>query len=474
MSDLNDRATTLPNLEEEYQRLYRNQLHMVQTLLPARSWDALRRIISVTHAADLAKIMGELEPAMAYQLFRMLPTETAAQVLEAIDDADLAGALLDSVNQQTVRDLLDNMSDDDLNRLLRDLDESKTERFLAALLAEDAREIREMLKQGSGTSGAIMTAAYMALQEGLTVSEALQRIRERAEEVETINYLYIVGDDGVLNGVVTLPGLLVAPRAQLLGELMTEQPVTVKLDTTQELAAQILRRYDFQALPVVDDHNVMQGIITFDDAMDVLEEQGGAEIYQLAGLTTAPSDKEDVLLRLPPIPAAIKRLPWVVICLFGDMITGGVIKGFEDALTQVIILAFFIPVLMNIAGTVGTQSLAIAVRAIAIGDLTVVEFFNQVKKEVLGGVMLGFICGCFLGGYAFLAYGEIKLSLAVSAAMWVGITFSSMMGMVIPSIMHRFRMDPALASGPLITTIADMFTIYIFFRLSSSLLGLIV
>lgn len=469
-----DQMNLVPQNHENRDQLIQAWLLLTRRLLDERRQDVLQRLIQTLLPPDLAELIMALKEEQAIALFKLLDSETAGEVLDEIEDADLAAVLLDSVNKESIRELLDNMSDDALANLLRELDAAKAEVFLDALLAEDAQAVRAIIQQSSGTAGAIMTTAFIALAEKLTVAEALQQVREQAEESETINYLFVVDIEGKLVGVLSLRELLFAARTEHLDELMSLNPVSVWLNTPEEEAAELIRRYGFQALPVVDDRMIIQGIITFDDALDVLEEQGGADLYQVAGIPTSETDDADIMLTLAPPRAALKRLPWLIICIFGDMITGGVIKGFEDVLAQVVALTFFVPVLMGSAGNTGTQSLAIAVRGLASGNLHWKAFAGQLWKEGQSGILLGLICGTVTAAAAALWQGSVMLGLAIGLAMMLGLTVSTIIGMIVPVVVHWLKGDPALASGPVITTLADIFSIFVYFVLATSLLGLAV
>ena len=448
-------------------------LSMIRRLLTERRSDVLRPLLRTFFAQDVADILMALEPEQAVATFRLVDAEIASDVLNEIDDTELAGIILDSLNVETVRDILDNMSDDDLAYILRDLDEKKAERFLDALLTEDAQAVREIIKQATGTAGSIMTTAFIAVAETLSVGEALAHVRAEANESETINYIYVLDQNEVLQGVVSLRELLFAARGTLLVDLMTSHPIHTFLDTSEVVAAEQIRHYGLQALPVLDRQNVMQGIITFDDALDVLDEQGGADLYQLAGVPTSV-EAEDQLLTLSPPWAALKRLPWLVICIFGDMVTGGVLKSFEDVLAQVVALAFFVPVLMGSAGNIGTQSLAIAMRGLTGGNLSMSTFLRQLWREGQAGLMLGIVCGAIVAGITAFWQGSWMMGLAVGLAMVCGLTVSTLIGMFVPVLIHRMKGDPALASGPLITTLADIFSIFVYFMLATKLLDLAV
>jgi len=448
-------------------------LSMIRRLLTERRSDVLRPLLRTFFAQDVADILMALEPTQAVATFRLVDADIASDVLNEIDDTELAGIILDSLNVETVRDILDNMSDDDLAYILRDLDERKAERFLDALLTEDAQAVREIIKQASGTAGSIMTTAFIAVAETFTVAETLAHVRAEAEDSETINYIYVLDQHDVLQGVLSLRELLFAARDALLSDLMTVHPIHTFLDTSEVVAAEQIRHYGLQALPVLDRQNVMQGIITFDDALDVLDEQGGADLYQLAGVPTS-IEAEDQLLTLAPPWAAVKRLPWLVICIFGDMVTGGVLKGFEDVLSQVVALAFFVPVLMGSAGNIGTQSLAIAMRGLTGGNLNMSTFLRQLWREGQAGLMLGIVCGGLVAAITTFWQGSLMMGLAVGMAMVCGLTVSTLIGMFVPVLIHRMKGDPALASGPLITTLADIFSIFVYFVLATKLLDLAV
>ena len=462
------------NSDQSLTQRYDSIIMLVPRLLSEKRTDLVTRLINSLLPPDIAQLLSELERPQAQQVFALLDTAKAAETLDELDDADLANALLESLHRDSVRGLLDNMSDDALAGLLRDLDANKAERFLNVLLAEDAQSLRKIIRQGAGTAGAIMTTAYLAATRNHSVTDTLQLIREQAAELETINYIYVLDEEQKLVGVLSLRDMLFAPRETLLQDIMTLDPVAVTLGSSQEEAAQLIRRFSLQALPVVDTDTIMQGIITFDDALDVLEEEGDVDLYQLARIATKPEDSEDLLLRLPPLQAALKRLPWLIICIFGDMVTSSVVRSFEHVLSQMVVLIFFMPVLLDSAGSIGTQSLAIVVRGLASGQFSTKIFLKQLWRESHAGVMLGIACGVSIGGVAILWQGNYLIGVAVGSAMCVGMAVSTVIGMTIPLFIHKMKMDPALASGPVITTLADMFTLYVYFRVASSLLDLAV
>jgi magnesium transporter len=255
----------------------------------------------------------------------------------------------------------------------------------------------------------------------------------------------------------------------IVKDIMHKKVVSVHVDDDQEDAARAIEKYSLLAIPVVDSDQRLMGIITVDDALDVLREETTEDIHKLAGITA----EEDIILTGSPLKAAQKRLPWLLICLFGDLIAGSVIKGFESTLETVIALAFFIPVLMATGGNVGTQSLALAVRGLATGEITAGNFVSYIFQEAKAGLIVGIICGAILTIIALAWQGNPNLGLVVGAAMGVALTLAALIGMIIPMILNALKIDPAVASGPFITTVVDITTLMIYFSLATCFFNLV-
>ncbi len=437
-------------------------------LLSQGKTDVLLRLARQMHPVDLAGMLAVMNAHEQKAIFQLLPADLAAAVLDEAE-AELQTVLLETVNRESVRDLVNRMSDDEVADMLRALEGAQADRLLSALLAEDAADLRTVLARRRNSAGALMTTAFVAISRQIMVRDALAEVRRQVKDAETIYSLYVLDKQERLVGVLSLRELLVAARDEQVEEIMRSSVVSITDDADQEEAAELIRRYRLSAIPVVDAQGKMLGIVTVDDALDVMEAEATEDIHKMAGITTS-ANEEDVLLSAPVWKAAARRLPWLIICLAGDLISGSVIKGFEAALQAVVALAFYIPVLMATGGNVGTQSLAIAVRGLATGDMNKKTFARHIAKESLAGLWLGLICGPIVGLIAWLTQGDLALGLVVGITMWLTLTLSALVGMLIPVLFHAVNVDPAVASGPFITTVVDINALLIYFFLSTTLM----
>lgn len=356
--------------------------------------------------------------------------------------------------------MLSNMFVDDAVDVLNELPSEQIASFLALMDKETADEIKSLLHYEEKTAGSIMTTEYVEIKDHLTIREAIQVLKKEAKEAETIYYIFITDADQKLSGIISLRELIVAPDDGYVKDYMVDRVVSVYVEENQEEVAKKMSDYDFIALPVIDHQNHLLGIITVDDIIDVLEEEASDDYSKLAGVTdmeTNPSAWQ----------AAKKRLPWLIVLLFMGMATASLISVFEDTLTQISILAMFIPLIAGMAGNTGTQALAVSVRGIATGELNKQSHFSMLVKEAGTGLLIGGVCGSLVTAIVFIWQQQFFLGLLIGFSLFCTLIVATIAGAFIPLVMEKLNVDPAVASGPFISTINDLISILIYFGMAT-------
>lgn len=404
------------------------------------------------------KIEVFLTPAEFSDLFKWMDTRGQKEVYEVFSVDYVAG-------------LFPYMETDTIVKFLSLLEEEEGEELLL-LQDESLRiQIKEMMTFHPETAGSIMNKSFIIASLTETVKEVAERLRSSAQTVEMVYYVYILNEEGQLAGVASLRDLMINPDSKILSEVMVTKMATVATDADQELAARMLQEYDLVAIPVLDKAGKMKGIITVDDVMDVLTDEVTEDFHEFAGISkTELKNKEDESVWA----VARVRMPWIIILIFLGMISASLISSFEDTLNQVVMLAAFIPIIMDSAGNVGTQSLAVAVRKLSIGQNPFGdEFWKTIWEELLVGVILGISAGVVLGLIVALFYGNVVLGLVIGVSLLLTLSLSNVVGAIIPVIIHKFKIDPAVASGPFITTINDAIGLMTYFTIATQLLHLL-
>ncbi|MFY9417353.1 MAG: magnesium transporter [bacterium] len=445
-------------------------LAQIRALLTAQQASQILELFSALQPYDQAELVSMLAPEERWQVLHLLPDETLASIFEELD-AELVAEIVEELEEERVSRVLCEMSSDDVVDLLAELEEEQAEELLELMEAEDAREVKSLLTYPENTAGRLMTNEYVTLKSDWTAEEALRRLRKEAPGAETIYYLYVTDNQEKLVGVVSLRELIVAAADTPIANIMSENVVFVSAEVDQEEAARLIERYDFLALPVVDENQRLVGIVTVDDVIDVLEDEATEDFSRLAAIEgiTEVSD-----LRVPAYQAAFKRLPWLVLLMFFGFISGNIIARFEKTLEAVAILAIFIPLIADMAGNTGTQSLAVVVRGLAVTEFRPRDFLWLLRREAGVGLIIGTVNGLLIALLTYLWQGNIWLGFVLGFSLWLTLFVSTMSGAVVPLILNYFKIDPAVASGPFITTINDIIGLTIYFSVATAFISFLV
>ena len=428
--------------------------------------DQFREIFLELHSYDQAQFYEKVGPDIRKTIYQFLSPQEMATIFETIELEDEEyEQFLNEMDTAYGAEMLSYMYTDDAVDVLNELDDEQRESYLEMMDSETAEEINELLAYAEYTAGAIMTTEYVSVFENSTVRSAMTVLRNEAPNAETIYYVFVVDDNKRLTGVISLRDLIISDEDTLIRDIMNERVVYVKASDDQEEVAQIMKDYNFLAIPVVNDRHEMLGIITVDDIIDVIDEEASDDYSKLAGL----SDVDDV--ESSPFKAAKKRLPWLIMLLFLGMITASLMGQFEATLEKVALLALFIPLISGTSGNSGTQALAVAVRGIATGEIGGKSKIKMLLREVLTGLITGIVCGVMVVGIIFFWKGSLIIGLLVGAAISISILVATIAGSFIPLLIHKLGADPAVASGPFITTLNDVTSILIYLGLASMFLG---
>jgi magnesium transporter len=433
---------------------------------------SITKLLAKVRSEDVAVAFRGLTPAERVDVFRLLARdfpESAADVLAELD-SPLRLSLLERLDLTEIASLLERMPVDDQVFVIESLPEELQPAVLELVGVEHLSDVQGQLTYEEDTAGRIMTREYFALPEATTVREAVAAIQEH-RELELIVYLYVLDSEGRLAGVMSLRQLLLAPPSKTLGEVMTRDVITVHTDTDQEEVAQLATRYDLLAIPVVDSEEALVGIVTYDDIIDVVREEATEDFYKLAG-----TSDEEIVYQERSLKVAWIRFPWLLVNLAGGVLTGLLLEHFQVRLEEALFLLTFVPVIMGMGGNVGTQTSTIAVRGLATGRIRLGEGSTRqfLWRQFKVGVLLGLACAVVVAAAAAVLQQNPMYSVVVGCAMMIALLLASLNGATIPILFERLGVDPAIASGPLVTTSNDITGILIYFGLASALIDLLV
>lgn len=428
--------------------------------------DQFRKEFLTLHQYEQSEYFENTTNQNRQRIFEFLSPQEVSRFFNQLDiEGKEYEILFDSMHAHYASEVLENMSTDNAVDILNELSNSKVASLLALMDNRVTDKIKKLLHYEEDTAGGIMTTEYISLDIGTSVKEALMLVKNQAPDAETIYMIYVVDTAGQLVGVLSLKDLIVANIEAHVEEVMIQRVVSVNVEEDQERVAQKMKDYDFIAMPVIDYQHHLVGIITIDDILDVVNEEADEDYSRLAGVSDTKSTDQSVFKK------ALKRLPWLIILTFLGMITATILGGFEDTLSQVALLAAFIPIISGMSGNSGTQSLAVSVRNISNGDIKEKSKLKIALKEAGSGLITGFVCAVILFLIIVIIYRQPFLALIVGASLTIAMTVGTLVGSMIPILMNKIHIDPAVASGPFITTINDIVSMLIYFGLATTFMS---
>jgi magnesium transporter len=417
---------------------------------------------------ELAQALAELTPLQLGLLVTRLGDEALADIVAELDAFD-AARLLGKLGRAQAADVLEEMDPDDAADVMGELEPSQAEAILQEMEQDEAEDVRELLNYPPESAAGIMTPDFVAVAPYLTADEALAQLGRVAEEAETIYYVYVNDPStGRLLGVLSLRSLVLSPRWKLVSQLMYTDVTRVRADADQETAAWLLDKHNYLALPVVDEADRLLGIITADDAADVLLEEAGEDIERLGG--SQPLDEP--YLRASIFHLFRKRVIWLLVLFIGGAFTGSVLSHFESTLDQIVALTFFIPLLIGIGGNVGSQTVTTLVRAMGVGEVQFRDILRVFWREAAVGVLLGLVMGAVTYTRAWILGVGWEVGPVVAVTALFIVVWAAMVGAVLPLVLHRLRIDPAVVSAPFISTLVDGTGLFLYFTIAGLMLHL--
>ncbi len=447
----------------------------INKLLDDKKYKTLRDILTTMNAFDIAALFGDMHDSKIQILFRMLPKELAADVFVEMDE-DTQEFLIKGFSDSELKDVVDELSADDAVDIIEEMPANVVKRILRQADPETRKQINELLKYPDDSAGSIMTTEFVNLRPSMTVDQAILRLRRTGIDKETIYTCYVTYDDGKLAGVITIKDILLADEDDLIENLMEENVISVGTLDDQEEVAQVIRNYDFLAVPVVDTENRLVGIVTFDDAVDVMEEETTEDIQKMAAITS--SDKPYTKIGI--FETWWHRIPWLLLLMISATFTGIIISSFERKLEGLIILTAYIPMLMGTGGNAGSQSSVTVIRALSLEEIEFKDILWVIFKEC----RVSFICGITL---AIVNFGKMLLvdgmllnmpgitptvALVVSLTTLVVVIVAKIVGCSLPMVAKKVGMDPAVMASPFITTIVDAVSLIVYFAIATQILNI--
>lgn len=436
-------------------------LERVRLAISEGHWDEAIAVLEPLRRSDQAEIFSDLPPEQQQEILPLLAPENSADIIEELEDEEVFD-IANRMGTETLVEIVNEMEPDEAADLLGDIPPEQAEEVLSKI--DESDDVRALLSHADESAGGVMTAMGVHISKDMTVDEAIWHLRHLAPESEHIYYLFVEDKEGHLVGVVSLRDLVVARPGTLISSIMDPNPLYTKVGADQEEAARLMQRYDLLALPVVNDEQKLVGMITYDDLLDVLEDEATEDIYRLGGVPREqPADIG--------VGSAMKtRLPWLVLNLLTALVSAAVMSLFENTIAQVAVLAAFFPIVAGVSGSAATQTLTVTVRGLALGDISPKEGFKALGRELLIGLINGVSIGLIVAMIALVWKGTPILGLVTGASVFLNLICAGIAGVIMPMLMHRMKLDPALASPILVTTTTDTLGYFFYLGLATLLI----
>ena len=440
----------------------------IRELLGKGQYTRLRQVIQELNDADIADYMEDMEEEEVIKIFRILPKDMAADVFTFLE-IDRQQSIITSLSDKDAARIIDNMMSDDAKELMEEMPANVVKRLIANTSPDTRQAINHLMRYPEDSAGSIMTVEYVDLKENQTVGEAIERIRKVGLDSETINICYVLDNKRTLVGTVALRYLLISDADAVIGEMMHRNVVSLHTLMDQEEVARQFRKYEFTAMPVVDNEDRLVGIITMDDVVDILEEETTEDIEKMAALM--PSDMP--YLKMSVFDAYKKRIPWLLLLMISATFTSSIITSFESELKKYVVLTAFIPMLMDTGGNAGGQASAIIIRGISLDEIEFGDWLVVIWKEIRTAVLCGLtLAVCNFGRLMIFDKVSVRVALVVCLTLLMAVIVAKMVGSTLPMLAKKIGLDPAVMASPFITTIVDAISLLIYFRVAELVLGI--
>ncbi|MCQ2549523.1 MAG: magnesium transporter [Lachnospiraceae bacterium] len=446
------------------------EVREIEELLMTKQYTGLRQKLVEMNDADIAAVLEELEAEAMLKIFRILPKNLAADVFAYLE-VENQQFIITSLSEKDAASIIDNLMADDATDLLEEMPANLVKKILETASPETRRDINHLLRYPEDSAGSLMTVEYVDLKESLTVTEAIERIRNVGLDSETVNICYVLDNRRKLVGTVALRYLLISQPDDIIGDIMHENVISINTMMDQEEVARQFQKYDFIAMPVVDNENRLVGIITVDDIVDILQEEATEDIEKMAAIV--PSDKP--YMKTGIFETYKKRIPWLLLLMISATFTGSIITSFEDALSVCVILTAYIPMIMDTGGNAGGQASVTIIRGLSLNEIEFKDLFKVIWKES----RVSLLCGLTLAVANFaklllLDRLTVMVAFVVCITLMFTVFIAKIIGCSLPMFAKKLGFDPAVMASPFITTIVDALSLLIYFRIAMMLLHLTV
>ena len=444
------------------------EIEEIKELLENKKFNILKNELKEMNSADIPSLLEELEKEQLVRVFRILSKEQAGEAFSYMEP-DMKEKLIHDLTDMELKNVMDELFMDDTVDLIEEMPSNVVKRILKAVNKEDRKTINEILQYPEDSAGSIMTTEFVDLKEDMTVEEALERIRTIGVDSETIYNCYVLNRNRVLLGIINIKGILISKPGTLIKDLMATNIISVNTTEDQEEVTKLFDKYDYYALPVVDHENRLVGIITMDDAINVIQDEVSEDFEKMAAM----SPTEDGYFETSVFKHAKNRIVWLLILMLSAAVTGAIITKYEQAFAAVPLLVSFIPMIMGTGGNCGSQSSTLIIRGLATDEIELKDVFKALWKELRVSLMVGIVLAFVNGIRIMLQYNnDIQLAIVIGLTLIATVILAKALGCLLPLLAKKLKLDPAIMASPLITTLVDIFSILVYFQIATSILGI--
>ncbi len=442
----------------------------IQTLINEKKFSEIREEFRKLNNVEISDLLNQFDKSELIIIFRLLSKDQSADVFSYLEP-EQQEIIINAVTDRETEVLFRNLYFDDMIDIIEEMPSNLVKKILKNTNSEDRYLINQFLNYPENSAGSIMTTEYVDLKKNMKVSQAIKVIRDTVEEKENIYTCYVISEDRKLEGVVSLKELITSEDDVTIESIMNRNFVSAHANDDQEMVADVIKKYDLIILPVVDIENRLLGIITIDDIIDVIEQEDTEDFHKMAGI----SPVEETYLKTSAFTMARQRIMWLIVLMISATFTGRIIKSYEEVLQSVVVLASFIPMLMDTGGNAGAQSSTTVIRALSLGDVETKDIFKILRKEFFTSTIVAIVLAA-INYLRLITLTKISLDVAlvVSVTLILVVIISKVIGAFLPVIAKIFKLDPAIMAGPLITTILDALTLTIYFKFTTIFLGTII
>lgn len=444
------------------------EIEEIKELIENKKFNELKTKLVDMNSADISEILDELEDKESVIIvFRLLTKEKAGETFSHME-SDMREKLINDFTDKELKNILDELFMDDTVDLIEEMPSNVIPKILRAIPKEDRKIINELLKYPEDSAGSIMTTEFIDLKEDMTAEEALKRVRKIGVDSETIYTCYVLSSERILKGIINIKDILLSKKETKIGTLMETNIISVNTLEDQEDVAKKFDKYDFYALPVVDHENRLVGIITVDDAINVLQDEVEEDFEKMAAITPT----EDGYFQTSVFKHAKSRIMWLLILMLSSAFTGNILTTYEDAFEVVPILVAFIPMIMGTGGNCGSQSSTLIIRGLATDEIKLKDIFRVLWKEIRVAIVVGIALAIVNTIRIMIQYQNLQLAIVLSITLIATVIVSKVIGCTLPLLAKRLKLDPAIMAAPLITTVVDVCSILVYFQVATHIMGL--